>query len=105
MPNERTERIRDRAHEIWKREGQPEGRDVEHWQSAVAEIEAEESQAEVGAPAAPASKQRRAKGAPQLEEERATPPEAATGRVAGPDEIKQEGPVGEAGAKKRGRKG
>jgi hypothetical protein len=105
MQNERTERIRERAHEIWEREGQPEGRDVEHWQMAVAEIEAEESQAGVGVPAAPAAKPRRAKGAPPLQEERAAPTEAAMGRVTGPDELKQEGPIGEAGTKKRVRKG
>ena len=32
--------IRARAHEIWLQEGQPEGRDLAHWQQAEAEIAA-----------------------------------------------------------------
>jgi hypothetical protein len=34
-------RIRERAYEIWVREGRPHGRDAEHWQKAEAEITAE----------------------------------------------------------------
>ncbi|MFC7543950.1 DUF2934 domain-containing protein [Siccirubricoccus deserti] len=33
------ERIRRRAHEIWEREGRPEGRHEEHWAQACREIE------------------------------------------------------------------
>jgi len=33
--------IRARAHEIWEREGRPEGRHIEHWEMASAEIAAE----------------------------------------------------------------
>jgi hypothetical protein len=40
MDNERVERIRARAHAIWEKEGRPEGRDVEHWQRAISEIDA-----------------------------------------------------------------
>lgn len=32
---DREERIRRRAHEIWEREGRPEGREREHWDQAV----------------------------------------------------------------------
>jgi DUF2934 family protein len=35
------ERIRRRAHEIWEREGRPEGRHEEHWARASREVEAE----------------------------------------------------------------
>ncbi|AZO12071.1 MULTISPECIES: DUF2934 domain-containing protein [unclassified Mesorhizobium] len=49
---DREERIRRRAHEIWEREGRPEGRQQEHWDQAVQEIEAEGSEAERG-PVAP----------------------------------------------------
>jgi hypothetical protein len=35
------ERIRRRAHEIWEREGRPEGRDQEHWAQAIQGTEAE----------------------------------------------------------------
>ncbi|TIY01229.1 MAG: DUF2934 domain-containing protein [Mesorhizobium sp.] len=45
---DREERIRRRAHEIWEREGRPEGREREHWDQAVQEIEAEDSEAERG---------------------------------------------------------
>jgi hypothetical protein len=37
------EKIRTRAHEIWQREGHPEGRHLAHWQQAEAEIAAETS--------------------------------------------------------------
>jgi hypothetical protein len=35
------DRIGRRAHEIWEREGRPEGRSAEHWTQACREIEAE----------------------------------------------------------------
>jgi Protein of unknown function (DUF2934) len=44
------ERIRRRAHEIWEREGRPEGRHEEHWTQARREVEAEEG----GSPPGPA---------------------------------------------------
>jgi hypothetical protein len=34
-------RIRERAHDIWEREGRPQGRDLAHWHTAAAEIAAE----------------------------------------------------------------
>jgi hypothetical protein len=36
------QRVRERAYEIWERGGRPEGKSVEHWQQAEAEIVAEE---------------------------------------------------------------
>lgn len=33
--------IRARAHQIWEREGRPEGRHLEHWEMASAELAAE----------------------------------------------------------------
>ena len=41
MDADKEELIRQRAREIWEREGQPEGRATEHWQQATQEIEAE----------------------------------------------------------------
>ncbi|TIS55073.1 DUF2934 domain-containing protein [Mesorhizobium sp.] len=49
---DRVERIRQRAYEIWEREGRPEGRAREHWDQAVQEIEAEASEDDRG-PVAP----------------------------------------------------
>jgi hypothetical protein len=43
MPDE--ERIRRRAHELWEKEGRPEGRHEQHWDQARREIEQEESDA------------------------------------------------------------
>jgi hypothetical protein len=40
-----TERIRQRAHAIWEREGHPHGRDQEHWDRAEKEIVAEDAAA------------------------------------------------------------
>lgn len=41
MAEHHDERIQRRAHEIWEREGRPEGRQDEHWNRAAAEIDAE----------------------------------------------------------------
>ncbi len=53
MPDE--ERIRRRAHEIWEREGRPEGRHEEHWAWARREVEAEEGGSPPGAAGSDAS--------------------------------------------------
>jgi hypothetical protein len=42
MESEKQRRIRERAYEIWQREGRPHGRDAEHWRRAETEIEAED---------------------------------------------------------------
>jgi hypothetical protein len=39
--DDRNEKIRKRAHEIWEEEGRPEGREYSHWLRARAEIDAE----------------------------------------------------------------
>ena len=36
------EQIRERAHRIWMEEGCPHGRDVEHWEMAKRELQAED---------------------------------------------------------------
>ncbi len=47
------DRIRERAHLIWEREGRPIGRELAHWEQAAAELSAEDAAA-----AAPAKKPR-----------------------------------------------
>ncbi|MCZ0964242.1 DUF2934 domain-containing protein [Paracoccus benzoatiresistens] len=42
MTDERTRRIQERAHSIWEQEGQPHGRDAQHWSQAEREIDAED---------------------------------------------------------------
>lgn len=37
------QRIRERAYKIWHEEGQPEGREIEHWDRAEKDIEDEDS--------------------------------------------------------------
>jgi hypothetical protein len=39
VTDDRHERIRQRAHEIWEQAGRPEGAHVEHWEQATAEID------------------------------------------------------------------
>ena len=39
MTDDRQERIRQRAHEIWEQAGRPEGSHMEHWDRATAEID------------------------------------------------------------------
>jgi len=41
MDSDKEARIRERAYEIWVREGRPHGMSAEHWQKAEAEIAAE----------------------------------------------------------------
>jgi hypothetical protein len=41
MESDREKRVRERAHQIWQREGEPHGRADEHWAQAEAEIELE----------------------------------------------------------------
>ncbi len=36
------DRIRERAHLIWEREGRPVGRELAHWEMAAAELSAED---------------------------------------------------------------
>jgi hypothetical protein len=44
MYQEDQDRIRARAHQIWEREGKPEGRHAEHWEMAREEIAIEDNQ-------------------------------------------------------------
>ncbi|MDX8483202.1 DUF2934 domain-containing protein [Mesorhizobium sp. VK24D] len=39
MTDDRQERIRRRAHEIWEQAGRPEGAHMQHWDQATAEID------------------------------------------------------------------
>jgi hypothetical protein len=43
MESDRTEKIRARAHQIWEREGRPEGRHEQHWAQAAHEIDNEDA--------------------------------------------------------------
>ena len=45
MSDNREDRVRQRAHEIWQREGQPEGQGARHWLEAEGEIDAEDEAA------------------------------------------------------------
>lgn len=49
MSDERTKKIRDRAHALWEQAGRPEGQDAEHWSQAEREVVAEDE----AQPAAP----------------------------------------------------
>ncbi|MBZ9863183.1 DUF2934 domain-containing protein [Mesorhizobium sp. CA12] len=40
MTDDRHERIRQRAHEIWEQAGRPEGAHKDHWDQATAEVDA-----------------------------------------------------------------
>jgi Protein of unknown function (DUF2934) len=51
MGNDREERIRQRAHEIWEREGRPHGADRRHWDQASEEIRAEDASRDVSSAA------------------------------------------------------
>jgi hypothetical protein len=86
MPSEREERIRQRAYEIWEREGKPDGREAEHWDKAAAEIDAERESTEAmtsaadtteaGAPPAPPE-------TPPARRSRSTPKRAPAAKAKG----------------------
>ena len=70
------EMIRQRAYEIWEREGRPHGREAEHWRMAAEEL---------AAPPAPTDTQEvpaaRVRGPAKLDE--STPPSGAAGSLSG----------------------
>lgn len=43
-------RIRERAHQIWEREGRPEGREAAHWEMAKEQIAIEDNQRNITKP-------------------------------------------------------
>lgn len=49
MTDDRHERIRQRAHEIWEQAGRPEGSHMEHWDQATAEVDGEKPKAKKAA--------------------------------------------------------
>lgn len=49
MADNRVDRIRERAFELWQREGSPDGRAEDHWQQAEREIDAEDAKGETDA--------------------------------------------------------
>jgi len=60
MPSNRDEKIRQRAYELWERDGAQHGRDQDYWHEAVEQIDAEE-RAEKSPTSAPARKRKAAK--------------------------------------------
>jgi hypothetical protein len=40
--SDRETRVRERAHRLWEQEGRPSGREVDHWDQASREIDAED---------------------------------------------------------------
>ncbi|GAA4258415.1 DUF2934 domain-containing protein [Azospirillum formosense] len=74
---DRAERVRRRAHDIWERDGRPEGRHDEHWAQAEAEVddeiraERQSAETESSAPEAP-PKRRSTKAGPKAGPKAAT---------------------------------
>lgn len=56
MSDDPDAKVRERAYAIWEKENRPEGKHLDHWLCAQAEIEAEQSSA-AGQPDQPASMQ------------------------------------------------
>jgi hypothetical protein len=73
MADDRQERIRNRAHQIWQEEGQPAGHHERHWHQAAADIDREDA---TGKPAKKPSK--KAAGADKAKAE----PKEAQGKAA-----------------------
>ena len=79
MQHQDQDLIRARAHEIWEREGRPDGRHLEHWEMASAEIAADSKPAKKPASLA---KARAKKAATKAEAATVAEPRRRTGRKA-----------------------
>jgi hypothetical protein len=80
---DREKRIRDRAYQIWKEEGCPDGKAAEHWEQARRMVENEES--------SPAKREKAAKPAARKPRARKNPASLADPVATGPN---GENPVG-----------
>ncbi|TIN73567.1 MAG: DUF2934 domain-containing protein [Mesorhizobium sp.] len=76
MTDDRQERIRNRAHQLWLQEGQPAGHHERHWHQAAADVDQEDA---AGKPAAK-KPTRKATGAAKA---KAAPKEAKAATKAG----------------------
>ena len=65
MTDDRHERIRQRAHAIWEKAGQPEGAHQQHWDQATAEIDGAKPKAKAAAKKPAAAKVSKPKAAPK----------------------------------------
>lgn len=74
MDRDEEKLIRERAYEIWEREGRPAGRSEEHWRQAAAEIAAVAEKPSSAPPPAPdpASAPRRSRPVPRRQGNGAT---------------------------------
>lgn len=68
MPGDRESRIREKAHELWEKEGRPHGADRRHW---------EQAEREVGGSEAPAKRPRAKPGAKPAAAPAAAKPKAS----------------------------
>ena len=68
MTDDRQERIRNRAHQIWQEEGQPAGQHERHWHQAVADVDRQDAVGTSAAkkPAKKANGAGKAKAAPKV---------------------------------------
>ncbi|QND65481.1 DUF2934 domain-containing protein [Mesorhizobium loti] len=67
MTDDRQERIRNRAHQIWLQEGQPAGHHERHWHQAAADVDQEDAAGKSAAkkPTKKAAGASKAKAAPK----------------------------------------
>ncbi|MFD2057888.1 DUF2934 domain-containing protein [Mesorhizobium calcicola] len=67
MTDDRQERIRNRAHQIWLQEGQPAGEHERHWHQAAADVDQEDAagKSEAKKPAKKAAGAAKPKAAPK----------------------------------------
>ncbi|WP_428970599.1 DUF2934 domain-containing protein [Sphingomonas sp. Xoc002] len=61
---DREDQLRQRAYGIWQSEGEPHGRDCDHWEQAEREL-TEVAPEDPAAPAKPAARRKKADAAPQ----------------------------------------
>jgi hypothetical protein len=77
MAKEKRSKVEIRAYEIWDREGRPDGKALEHWHQAVAEIAREEAEAEAAKPKKAGGPKKAAKDKPAAPAKKAASASAA----------------------------
>ena len=82
MTDDRQDRIRQRAHEIWEKAGRPEGAHQEHWEQATAEVD--------GAVAKPKKAAKKADAKPAKRRQGSKPAKAAKPAAQSPASAKSE---------------
>ena len=89
MTDDRQERIRKRAHQIWEEEGQPAGQHERHWREAAEHVDRDNSKTPSKAKKAPAAGKAKAASKQEKSAAKASKPTASKPKDSKPKDSKQ----------------